>query len=352
MSISTRVKTGLAVWGRKGLAVWGRKVLTVEENRINNEIFVYVFQMGKVASTSIVKAIGKRGIEVYQPHFLTENAFHSLLKQYNNPDLLPFFGANLLGQFSENIVLYNRLLRQKKYRKKDCNDRPVLKVITLSRDPMAWYLSNLSQNYDEYETDIRAWADASGATGNKEVSAQNDAHLVRQFLQTLFMFFDCHMDRVDFSERHRLGRLLKTDHEDYEPGDEILAKHSLILMRPHFWFEEHFDPALDSKLLSNEFDIDRGYAIYRQCWRDVLVLRFEDLRKNGEEVIGEFLGLKKFSLGRINVSEKKDKGQLIKRAVAQVDFPSSFLDKIYQSPYCAKYYSADMTDAFRQRLAK
>jgi len=171
---------------------------------------------------------------------------------------------------------------------------------------MAWYLSNLSQNYDEYETDIRAWADASGATGNKEVSAQNDAHLVRQFLQTLFMFFDCHMDRVDFSECHRLGRLLKTDREDYEPGDEILAKHSLILMRPHFWFEEHFDPALDSKLLTNEFDIDRGYAIYRQCWRDVLVLRFEDLRKNGEEVIGELLGLKKFSLGRINVSEKKE----------------------------------------------
>ena len=333
-----------------GVKKISRKVRLLQWNRLDNEMLVYVFQMGKVASTSIVRAIRKCGVEVYQPHFLTEDAFHKLLKKFNDPDLLPFTREHLLGQFRENLVLYNRLLGQKKHQKMDCNGRPLLKVITLTRDPMAWYLSNLSQNYPEYENDIRIWADAVGAVGKKETSTQVNENLIHQFLQTLFRYFDLHVDSIGVSEPARLARLIKTDREEYEPGDEILVKHSIILLRPHVWFQVHFDPALDSKLMSNEFDIDQGFAIYRQCWRDILVLRFEDLHKNGAEAIREFLGLKTFKLKRKNISGKKKEGQMVNHAIAQVDIPSSFLSKIYQSPYCAKYYSNDMVDAFRQRL--
>jgi len=97
------------------------------------------------------------------------------------------------------------------------------------------------------------------------------------------------------------------------------------------------------------FDLKSGYANYAMPYCDILLLRFESLGNIGEKAIGGLLGIRDFQLMRHNVSNSKDIGRQVITAAREVQIHPRFLDLIYDTPYCQKYYSAKMIEGFKAK---
>ena len=350
---------------------------------------VIVFQMGKVASSAIVNSVQQYGLKAYQPHFLTMESFITLLKKFGDPEMTHFAATHILGQIQNNVIIHNRIQKQKRYRYKDEKGSPLVKIISLAREPIGWYLSNLSQNYPEYERDIEDWLKCSRIAGSEEITSDKQRILI-EFINEVIRFFDqnvteteenifeipgqlvqqtegnlfqklaARLDRVIhfFGRRvqqtegnmiQRLAACLDKDRIDYTQASEILVKHCFMLMRPTIWFREHFDPVIGTRFEKMRFDKDRGYSTFRKNGMDILVIRFEDLAETGPKVIGDFLDIQDFKMERHNISEQKEVGAMISKSIKHLDFSKEFLDRIYSTDYCSKFYTQKHITEFKNK---
>lgn len=350
---------------------------------------VIVFQMGKVASTAIVSSVQQHGLKASQCHFLTMESLITLLKKFGDPEMTHFTATHLSGQIQNNVIIHNRIQKQKRYHYKDEKDSLLLKIITLAREPIGWYLSNLSQNYPEYEKDMEDWLKCSGIAGSEEITSDKQRVLI-EFVNEVIRFFEknvaetegnifeipdqcvrqtegniirklaARLDRVIhfFGRRgqqiegnmiQKLAACLDKDRVDYTQASEILVKHCFMLIRPINWFREHFDPVIGTRFEKMPFDKDRGYSTFRKNGMDILVIRFEDLKEIGPRVIGDFLDIQDFKMEKQNISENKEVGAMISRSIKDLDFSEAVLDKIYSSDYCSKFYTQKHITEFKNR---
>ena len=84
-----------------------------------------------------------------------------------------------------------------------------MKVITLSREPLAWYLSNLSQNYEEYQDDIACVVNRLKLT----VPERMPECLVMKmssFIKELVRSFDKNVQTIDENTVSRLAQCADT----------------------------------------------------------------------------------------------------------------------------------------------
>ena len=324
---------------------------------------VIVFQMGKVASTAIVNSIQNYGLKASQPHFLSMDSFVTLLSKFNDPEMTSFTATNLLGQIQRNVIIHNKIQRQKRYHYRDEKGSSLLKVITLAREPIGWYLSNFSQNYPEYERDIEDWLRYSHISGSVKETSDKQRILI-EFINEVIRFFDQSVPEIEgniiqiFDQRvqktegniiQKLAALLDKDSAGYTRASEILVKHCIMLVRPLIWFEQHFDPVMGTHFQKMYFAKDLGYSTFKKDRMDILIIRFEDLAKIGPKVIGDFLGIEDFEMERDNISEKKEVGAIISSSIRHLNFSREFLDKIYNSSYCSKFYTEKHIDDFKKR---
>jgi len=350
---------------------------------------VIVFQMGKVASTAIVNSVQNCGLKASQPHFLSMDSFVTLLEKFSDPEMTSFTATNLLGQIQRNVIIHNKIQRQKKHHYQDKKGSSLLKVITLAREPIGWYLSNFSQNYPEYEKDIENWLKCSRIAGSAEETSDKQRILI-EFINEVIQFFDQNVPEIEgniieifdqrvqktegniiqklaacldrvihfFGERvqkteggiiQKLAACLDKDSAGYGPVSEVFVKHCIMLVRPIYWFEQHFDPVMGTYFQKMHFNKNRGYSTFRKDGMDVLVIRFEDLAKIGQKVIGDFLGIEDFKMERDNISEEKDVGAIISGSIKHLNFSREFLDRIYDNSYCSKFYTEKHIDDFKKR---
>ena len=352
---------------------------------------VIVFQMGKVASTAIVSSVLQYGLKASQCHFLTMESLITLLKKFGDPEMTHFTATHLSGQIQNNVIIHNRIQKQKRYRYKDKKGSSLLKIITLAREPIGWYLSNLSQNYPEYEKDIEKWLKYSGRAGSEEISSDKQRALV-EFINEVIRFFEKNVteteenlfevpdqrvrktegkifqkltarlhrvihffgrpvQRTEGNMIQKLAACLDKDRVDYTQASEILVKHCFMLIRPINWFREHFDPVIGTRFEKMPFDKDRGYSHFRKNGMDILVIRFEDLKEIGPKVIGDFLDIQDFKMEEQNISENKEVGAMISRALKDLNFSKAVLDKIYGSDYCSKFYTQKHITEFKNKYS-
>ena len=350
---------------------------------------VIVFQMGKVASTAIVNSIQEYGLKASQPHFLSMDSFVTLLEKFSDPEMTSFTATNHLGQIQQNVIIHNKIQRQKKHHYRDKKGSSLLKVITLAREPIGWYLSNFSQNYPEYERDVEDWLKYSQISGSIEKTS-NKQRILIEFINEVMQFFDQNVPEIEgniieifdqrvqktegniiqklaacldrvvhfFGERvqetggnivQKLATLLDKESAGYTPVHEVFVKHCIMLVRPICWFEQHFDPVMGTCFQKMHFNKNRGYSTFRKDGMDVLVIRFEDLAKIGQKVIGDFLEIEDFKMKRDNISEKKEVGAIISSSIKHLNFSRGFLEKIYNNSYCSKFYTEKHIDDFMKR---
>lgn len=324
---------------------WVKRLVFSESNEnIPDAPDIYVFQMGKVASTSIVNSLKTYGIRTTQLHYLNKQAFRDLIDSFDDPNMSPYFARNHAEQLARNLVLYNRFIQHKTLKPKLEDGSSCLKIITLVREPFAWYLSNLSQNYHDYEKDIESYINGVSADPSR-YGKLGTTEAVKAFLLAFSKFIAEHLDQLNEA---RVVELCAS-RPNATASEQILIKHIYVLMRAQRWLEEHFDPVVETRMSDQPFEWASGYATYAMPYCDILLLRFESLGQIGEKAIGGFLDIPDFRLMRHNVSSSKGIGRQIMAAAREVQVHSGFLNLLYDTPYSRKYYSTEMIDGFKAK---
>lgn len=256
-----------------------------------------VHTMGKVGSTSVAASLKARGIKrtmtMYQPHFLSDEgiAFAEQLA------IGRAGGWEKLSRKGRAGYLRNRLLNKELKRLRANGGR--VKAITIVRDPLATNLSGLFHNYRWWPAELKAQCNPPTA--------------------------DC----LAAVERYFL------DHYTHDVPDtwldmEVKAVYGIDV------FAEPFDPA-------------RGYAIYRNEFADVLLLKLEMMNQCAAEALGDFLGLENFVLQESNVADDKEYADIYAAFRREITLPAAYLDRMYASRLAQRFYSPDEIAAFRRK---
>ncbi|MBF0450245.1 MAG: glycosyltransferase [Candidatus Magnetomorum sp.] len=250
--------------------------------KINNKFPpILIYQMGKVGSKTIMRSLEETNI----PNFIGHA--HSLT------------WINITQDHYKNIdVSYRRLLRQMidQY-----SGFIRFKVISLVRDPVARFISNLFQHYKNYIPNL------------KNIDEET---AIREIIFCLLKNF------AEFDEQN-----------DYVCN----------------WFDFHFRDVFTFDVYSVKFNRLNGYQIYSTKFSDILIIRLEDLRRCHQQAFYEFLGLPNFSLFSDNIGAKKWYANLYEKTLSQIRIPEHYLDIIYASRYSQHFYTEKELLSFKMK---
>lgn len=245
---------------------------------------VLVHQMGRVGSTSVMQALLERAdvlpvhVHFLSSHFLGEVEWAA--KGAGNPVPEHIYE----GRFARWFIDHTR------------EDMPV-HVVTLVRDPVAFYLSDFFHN-------------TLGVSGAKKFEA--DA-LARQFESLM----------ANFNE-----------------ADDYMTR----------WLDLELSGVHGVDALQEGFDIQTGWQVYDGRERTkVLVLRLEDVNAALPAAMDAAFGLAVSSPPRANATDARGLGAVYKEVQKRLALPEDVLDRVYGTRYAKTFYSGEEIAAMRQR---
>ena len=303
---------------------------------------VIVYQMGKVGSTSIVASLNDAGVPSYQSHFLDTPSFHDAVDLFDKKSCVgEEFSHHITGQLHENLLLRNKLTQ---YQNGTSPKGATLGIITLVREPLAWYFSNLSQNFYQIEDHLRNWL------VHENRLSEGDP-LTKQHLHYFFAeVFNCFCRIIpDMDQSHAslvqgyFNEAGKTEDGSYY---RFIYSQVSALSRIHFWFDRHFAQVLDIDLLRYEFDARQGYSVFQRGSVDIMLLTFEKLNQLNEE-LSRFIGLPELVIKRLNESRDKKVGQLLTNARKSLSIPDDFKQLFLSSEYYRTFYKESTGKEYR-----
>lgn len=261
----------------------GAVVQVRREGPVVNKDLVVIHQMGKVGSSTITRTLRAElegTHDVFKTHFLNKRRRTAHLDSLKRKKLA--IPIHLHKSRHVLAALENR------------NGRAV-KVITMTREPIARNISAYFQNYE--------------FTGSEKVR-----DLARSFLEQY---------------PHDLP-LTWLDHE----------------IRDVFGFDVYDEP----------FDPETGYSVLEDAARGVslLIIRMESLPSALENrAIENFLGISPVDFAEsFNVGDEKNYAELYRKFKSSVRFEQDLLDRMYDSKYSRHFYSADEIRGFREKWAE
>lgn len=261
---------------------------------------ILVHQMGKVGSSTVVASLKRVGPKrpIYHTHYFSPDRIAGIERRRKHYYNSPQFGR--LHHIWQSQYLYKQI--------KNDSSTEKWPIITLTRDPIAFNISNFFSHID---VDNIA-NDGSVAISSAEYS------------------FDTSID------------------EDISPLIELFFErfnHDL----PLEYFDIEFEGILGIDLYEEPFPTAKGYQIYRGELADVLLIRLENLNNCAQEAFTEFLGIEDLALVRRNIrSSEKDAG-LYRRFKDAIVFPQSYIDKMYASEFCQTFYDDSEIEHFRRK---
>ena len=228
------------------------------------EHVVIVYQFGKVASTALVQSLNaSAGVEAHQSHFLGDDALKRIVVNATGPGLTPYFREHMVGQLLANLELTYKMkcLQAGK-------DPRKLTVLSLAREPLAWFRSSLQQ-------DIAGYQDGFAALGE---GRPDDPRVVRQGVIAMLGILADAIERNGGADAavHRIvaegGRAFL---EDTGVESEFVKTMLLLSLRPLTWFDDHFRKcfghSLDAIPCQGRFWLKSGQPA------SFVVIRYEDI---------------------------------------------------------------------------
>jgi hypothetical protein len=265
-----------------------------------------LLQMGKVASLALQDSIGRHGFNVMHCHSL------SALRQHRKLDFLLGAPPTLwTAHFvMDQLVQYTALhLLVKWYQDNKRRAGRRLKVVTLTRDPVAWHRSAF----------IQIWADTGPAIVNwhrRRLGLAEDAPvdpldaLRRLLAEIVPVVAAAKPSQGCEAARAEAERLAAAD------GSPLLSREIDRLVRPLEWFDLEIRPLFGFDVLADPALAKGGVVRMENDFSELLALRYEDLAANTPE-IGRFLGVTDFAVGRRNVTERKKAASEILAAIVE-----------------------------------
>jgi len=253
---------------------------------------VLILQMGKVASLSLDAAIRAQGFNAFHCHSLSAG-----LRKRNLDQLFE-------GPFNDKLIVHTlrlhtfyvalRLLVRWYQRHKRRNGEK-LKVITLTRDPVAWYTSMFVQRDWQFRPPILQWQrDRLGLPDGETVDAAQAVRDVQAELQSMIAAIGP-LDDIEaaVAAARRLARERWPDHAIMESLVETC-------LTPLFWFDREIRDIFGIDLLSEPKLRKDGWVVVENDHARILALRFEELQSN-ILAVARFLGLSNLELPMTNV---------------------------------------------------
>lgn len=289
-----------------------------------------IYQMGKVASTALVGALEARGVRAVQSHFLDTETFHQAINRFSSPAFSAEAAYHLSEQLKSNLLLHNDIQKALKTQ----NGEP-LAVVTMVREPLDWYISNLTQNFFLSEPLLKDWLAVEHGKSVEEDLTLDD---LRIFFDTLATMFERHVEKLtpETSAKMRVafGDANLTDEAKRE---RFFLPEISNLARPHFWHSKHFTPVFDVDLERSAFNPSKGFGYHELGAVSVLLVKYEALSGNLDRIASLF-NIDELTLERVNTSKEKAYGPLIREASRVLKDRDSFLSIYHDTPYYRKYY--------------
>lgn len=238
---------------------------------MSGKTYAVVYQMGKVASTSLVATLNKGSdITAVQSHFLGVDALRDILPSMVSSSLGDYFYAHQFGQFKNNVEVTRRINMIL-----DGQSEERLLILSLARDPLDWFRSSLVQDMQAYAPQLIEYAGQNGLVG------ESDDETVCAALSDCIQYFvdilehrggiDAHFEK----RREGFGHVFTgTPLENSPPLQRIFH----MMLRPYNWFEEHFERAM--KLKVSAFNQSGGVYTYSSDRGDYVILRYEDIQSS------------------------------------------------------------------------
>ncbi len=254
-----------------------------------NKSPVLVYQMGKVGSQSVAASLAEVFPEAAVFHF-----------HYLDPETLAFTRrkARCSGRAYPGddywISLFVRELLLKGTR------RGPLKVITLTRDPVARNLSGFFQSLNYWAPDLYASLESVADIKDLYPSLRE--------------------------------RFLEEYHHDWALD----------------WFENELGCQLGLDIFQDAFPVDMGYQIIREEIFELLIIRLEDLTNVFQKAISVFFNREdiEFELQSRNLAREKTYSGMYRGFLDQLILPEEYLRQMYDSPYASHFYSLDERELF------
>lgn len=246
---------------------------------------IFVYQMGKVASTTVCTSLNQARVKnsVFHLHFLSDDLPRHIATHKNAGfRVVPYH--LILGTAVRKALL--------KHRDTTC------KIISLTRDPIAFVISNIFQNPKLVKADI-----------------END-------------FGEVSAEKVgDYLNR----RLSVPDEFSYQDN----------------WFDREIKKVFGIDVFEQPFASDVGYQTYVGDSAELLLIRLEDLSSKGGRAIAEFLGLSQpLELMQRNVRSSAKGSSEYEALLKNFHLDRRLCREIYSRKLVRHFYNDEMIEGF------
>jgi hypothetical protein len=260
--------------------------------RRSNPIIIY--QMSKVGSQAVQKSLeGVMKSPVFHAHYLTNEALITKKKE------AIVRGETIAHNARDNAKL--RYIRKLVF----THNNKRWKVITLIREPIARGISLFFHKIDRDHKDLL----------NCQANVNLD-QIVAQLLK----------------------RFTRKQHNNYH--------------QTFTWFDNELKKTFGIDVFLTDFPKEKGYKIYAGERADVLLIRLESLNQCYREAFQEFLALDNLALISFNRSADKDYKDIYQAFQKSLEFPPTFLDKIYSSKHVCHFYTEEEIDRFKAKWSR
>lgn len=233
---------------------------------------VFIYQMGKVASSSIYESLKEQGLCVFHAHVLNFPKDKAIPRGFE-------------WSIKEGKRLRSRLI-----------DRGIpLKIITLTRDPIARNISAYFQNLDA-------------------IHQERDVH-----------------------EKVSIEGLISTFLAEYD--------HAI----PLTWFERELRDVTGINVYDHEFPKDKGFQVIERGTIRALIMQVELTNDVKLRLIREFIGHPGFSLKERNIASAKHYSAQYKEFVRRIKLPQEYVERLLESKYARHFYSDSDRARFREK---
>lgn len=291
---------------------------------------VLIYQMGKVASSSLCEGLNGAKIAVAQTHFLGQQALSAMLEIYLKPVINAFFSTHIYGQLIANIRLTRLLLDQRHASEAQGGTSEKVKIISLSQDPLDWYRTEFVQNFDGYIAAIRAFQHDHAASVN-DGDGDDVAAIIRGHELILHTLAQQDLS-LPLQPPYAIKALLQPA---FAANDQAsLLPNGLNFFKPLVWFQRLFPTITGIDIFSApKTTIGNGVWRFENSFCDALIIKYECLQE-AMPAIAEFVGASRIRLPRSNISEKKPQYRRSHEAFQQLAIPASVSAALYASDYC------------------
>lgn len=247
--------------------------------RSNNPIFVY--QMGKVGSSTVVKTLVTLGLDnaIFHLHTLNKQIFDQAIKvrRRSNEPYLP-----------EHLVVSQHLAWKINKGLFPC------KIVTLTREPVSRAISHV---FEDWKT----------KTPDANIEGSLDTRVMEKAI-------------ID-----------------------LVSKKNGI-SDPTLWFDNELKYCFGIDVFEVPFDSKKGYSIYKSGPIEVLLLRMADMNRVLNDALVEFLSLEEKSITLVNANVGKGKwySKSLEEVKEKILIPPNVIENMLNTRYMNHFYYKDI----------